>query len=413
MLKIFNAYASLNKSVRNIIAVQFLLNLINVSFINILPLYMKIEGYTESEYAHFASYRYLGVLVLAFFLGMYMKGKKILPLVYMATICVPLFALIILYLVPLHNTNLLITAHLIWGICFTFIHIPVIPFIVRNAPEQEHTQFISLSFITLSGANITASLLVSFFNGLNPELFNERTLLLSIATFSFLSTYFAFKINKNENIPLKNEKRGSIAEYNWKLIMKAVLPTAMFAIGAGFIVPFIGLFFVNVYGMTTAEFSFLCFITAVLVTFMAFLVPKIKEKYGYQKAVPLSQILAIFALLGMATTQYYSHLPIAMFIAAAFYFVRQPLMSLAVPMSMDITMKYVGDKNREMTSGLISAIWSGSAYFSSIAYGVLRSMEITYVNIFYITAGMYVFAVIFYKLLLNDYYKREKAGLIA
>ena len=122
--------------------------------------------------------------------------------------------------------------------------------------------------------------------------------------------------------------------------------------------------------------------------------------------------MAIIALIIMATTQYYNDLSIAVYIAAFFYLLRQPLMSTAVPMTSEITMKYVGEGNREIVSGLTSAIWSGSAYFSAVGFGILRHLNVEYVNIFLITAVMYIIGVFWYTLLIRDYNKREKSGLI-
>ncbi len=182
--------------------------------------------------------------------------------------------------------------------------------------------------------------------------------------------------------------------------------------GIWFIVPFMGLFFVNVHHLKTSTFSFLNFLTAVLVTIVAMYVPTIKRIFGYQKAIPRTQSLAIIALIIMATTEYYNDLSISIFIAGLFFLLRQPLMSMAVPMTLEITMKYVGEKNREIVSGLTSAIWSGAACISAILFGIFRHLDISYVNIFYITAGLYSLAVILYKMLLRDYNKRLKAGLI-
>ncbi len=191
------------------------------------------------------------------------------------------------------------------------------------------------------------------------------------------------------------------------------MPTTIIAIGAGFTIPFMSLFFSNVHGMSTSRFSFLNFLMAILVTITAIYIPKIKNQFGYQKAIPTTQSFGIIALIAMATTQYYSDLSIAIYIAAGFYLVRQPLMSTAVPMTSEVTMKYVGERNREMVSGLTSAIWSGSAYFSAVGFGILRHLDVAYVNIFWITAGLYCIGVFWYTILLHDYDKRLKKGLIS
>lgn len=412
MLTTLRQYTSINKTLLNLVAVEFFVQLVNVLFIAILPLYMKTEGYSDAEYAHFTSYRYFGMLALALFLGMYIKGRKILPMIYIATFCVPLFALLIIIGVHIHSTPLLLISHLLWGTAYTFIQIPILPYIMRNAPKEQQTRAITFNFATWSLATIIGSLLVAVFNGINPEIFTERNLLFVISFLSFAGVYFAMKMDKNEHVPIITEKRSNLKKYDWVIIMKALVPTAIIATGAGFTIPFMSLFFSNVHNMSTATFSTLNMLTAITVTIVAIYIPRLKDKYGYHKTIPTTQSFAIVALIIMATTQYYSQYSFAVTIAAIFYLCRQPLMSAAVPMTSEITMKYVGENNREMVSALTSAIWSGTAYFSAVGFGILRHLDVEYVNIFWITSGMYSIGVVLYVMLIKDYHVREKAGLI-
>ena len=412
MLRTIKDYLQLDKSFHNLIVVELFVQIINVTFITVLPLYMKAEHFSDAQYAHFTSYRYLGMLALALFLGMYIKGRKILPMFYIAAIGVPLFALLILTGVHIHSTSLILISHLLWGTAYTFIQIPILPYIIRNAPKHHQTLAITLNFATWSIASIIGSLLIAVFNGINKTIFSEQNLLFAISAMGFVGVYFVMRINKTEHVPVINEKRSNLREYDWKIIMRALIPTTIIAIGAGFTIPFMSLFFANVHGMSTSTFSFLNFTTAVLVTMVAIFVPKIKNRWGYMKAVTRTQFTAIFCLIIMATTQYYNTLTISVYVAALFYLLRQPLMSTAVPMTSEITMRYVGERNREMVSGLTSAIWSGSAYFSAVGFGLLRHLEVAYVNIFLITAVMYMVGVFLYSLLIKDYNRKELAGLI-
>jgi MFS family permease len=412
MLTVIKEYTKLERSILNIIVVEFFVQMVNVTFMAILPLYMKVEGYSDAEYAHFTSYRYLGMLALALALGIFIKGRKILPMFYVAAIGVPLFGLLILVGVHIHSTFLLLISHLLWGTAYTFIQIPILPYILRNVPVHQHTSAITLNFATWSIASILCFLFIGVFSTIDPVLFNEKHLLFGIVLLSFSGLYFIMKVKKEEHVPPLTEKRINIRGYDWEIIFKALIPTAIIAFGAGFTIPFISLFFSNVHGMTTAEFSYMSFTASFIVAYAALWVPKIKEGIGYKRAVPLTQSLAIMALIVMATTQYYNQLSIAFIIAIVFYLLRQPLMNIAAPMTSDITMKYVGEANREMTSGLTSAIWSGSTFFSAVIFGILRHLNVAYVNIFLITAALYSIGVVWYMILIRDYDKREKAGLI-
>src|SRR4051812_17204697 len=412
MLTKLKEFTQLDKSIINLTIVEFFVQLINVSFIAILPLYMKAEHFSDAQYAHFTSYRYLGMLALALFVGMYIKGRKILPLFYIAAAGVPLFAVLIIIGVHTHSTGLLLLSHLLWGTAYTFIQIPILPYILRNAPKEQHTLAITLNFATWSIASIVGGLFIAIFNGIDKNLFSERNLLFAIATIGFAAVYFILQVSKKEHIPPTNSKTATLKDYDWKIISRALIPTIIIAIGAGFTIPFMSLFFSNVHHMSTSAFSFLNFFTAVLVTISAVYVPSIKSKFGYLKAIPTTQSFAICALIVMATTQYYADLSIAVSIASVFYVLRQPFMSAAVPMTSEVTMKYVGERNREMVSALTSSIWSGSAYFSAIGFGILRHLQVDYVNIFLITAVTYIVGVTMYYYLLVDYYKREKLGLV-
>ncbi|HET6226481.1 MAG TPA: MFS transporter [Bacteroidia bacterium] len=412
MLTKLKEFRILDKSIINLTIVEFFVQLINVSFVAILPLYMKAEHFSDAQYAHFTSYRYLGMLALALFVGMYIKGRRILPLFYIAAAGVPFFAFLIIIGVHIHSTGLLLMAHLLWGTAYTFIQIPILPYILRNAPKEQHTLAITLNFATWSIASIISGLFIGIFNRLDKNLFTERNLLLAIAVAGFSAVYFILKISKKEYIPASASKTGNLKDYDWKIISRALIPTTIIAIGAGFTVPFMSLFFSNVHHMSTSSFSFLNFFTAVLVTIAAVYVPSIKSRFGYLKAIPTTQSFAICALVLMATTQYYADLPIAIIIASIFFVLRQPFMSAAVPMTSEVTMKYVGERNREMVSALTSSIWSGSAYFSAIGFGILRHLNVNYVNIFLITAVTYVVGVTMYYFLLVDFYKREKLGLV-
>lgn len=369
---------------------------------------MQKEGYSDSEYAHFTSYRYFGMLALAVFLGMFIKGRKILPLFYIAAVGVPLFACLILLGVKLHLTWLIFSAHLLWGTAYTFIQIPVLPYILRNTPFEQHTLAITLNYVTWSIASITSSLLIAVLNKANPLLFSEENLLFAISLSGFISVAFVMMMKKAEIVPALIEKRTNLKEYDWKILSKALIPTLIIAVGAGFTIHFISLFFSIVHGLSTADFSFINFTASVLVTISALFVPKIKKRYGYLKAVPTTQSLAIIALVLMCTTQYYNTYSIAVYVAVIFFLLRQPLMNTAAPMTSEITMKYVGEKNQEMASALTSAIWSGSAYFSAVIFGILRHLQIAYVNIFLITAVLYTIGVIWYYLLIKEFERKGK-----
>jgi hypothetical protein len=153
-------------------------------------------------------------------------------------------------------------------------------------------------------------------------------------------------------------------------------------------------------------------VAAILVAYGAMLVPKIKREIGYKIAIPGTQSLAVISLVALATTQFYSQYSIALYIAIGCYLLRQPLMNMAGPMTSEIVLTYVGKKNREITSALTSAIWSGSWVISGYMVKVMFGLGYSFVNVFLITSALYAFGVFMYYVLILDYIKRENKGLI-
>jgi predicted MFS family arabinose efflux permease len=296
---------------------------------------------------------------------------------------------------------------------FTFIQTPVLPYILRNCRKRNQTSAIALSYSTYSFGGIISGIIVYILYELNPVIFSERNLLLSLSLLSFVGVYFLLKVRSSESIPkLEGIKKLSLKDYDWPTITKALIPTLIIAVGAGLTIPFIGIFFFNVHHVSTGSFSLLNGIASVLVAVSAMLVPFVKKTIGYKIAIPTTQGFAVLALILLATTQFYAHLSIALYIAVLCFMLRQPLMNMAGPMTSELVMHYTGKKNQEMVSALTAAIWSGSWFISSLIFKLLRSSEWSYVNIFLITAFLYGIGVFWYYYLILDYNKKQKSGLI-
>src|ERR1041384_673132 len=103
-------YRRIELSVRNAIAAEFFIQMVNATFMNILPLYMTRTGYSDREIALFITLRFIGVFVLALPLGKLIKGKRIMPFFYISSICVPPFGLLIVLAIALKMTALTVVS---------------------------------------------------------------------------------------------------------------------------------------------------------------------------------------------------------------------------------------------------------------------------------------------------------------
>lgn len=411
--KLFRDYALIPRSILLVILAEFFIQFVNASFMNLQPLYMKAEGYADADIASIISWRFAGVLLFALPLGIWIKGRPVRHLFYASAIGVPLFGLLIIYCTHMRYHFGLNVVQFLWGVSFTFIQIPILPFILRNCPLLHQTPAIALSYSTWSFAGICSAVLVWILNSVNPELFSERNMLIGVCVTAFIGILCvrSAKLDEKTNREVHEDMH---ANYDWSLIAKALIPALVIATGAGLTIPFINLFFARVHHLSTNIISFWNFVAALLVAFSALLVPKIKQGIGYRAAITTTQSLAVLSLIIMATTEWYVGIPAAVIIAVSSYILRQPLMNVAGPMTSEVAMNYVGKKNQEITSALISAIWSGSWFISTrFIFATLRDSGWAYVNIFLITAALYAVGVVLYALLVRSYHRRQLSGDIA
>jgi MFS family permease len=409
-------YKKLELPVKNVIASEFFIQLVNATFMNILPLYMTRKGFSDEEIALFITFRFLGVFILALPLGKFIKKKKLMPLFFLSNIFVPLFGIGIVVSIALRLKYLTLIALILWGASFTFMQVPISPFILRNAQKHNQTSAIALSYSTWSFAGILSGLVIVILDAIAPNFFDEQFILLLFSILGFGGLIFLRRIkNFNEHtdenfvpkiLPHTTNKKDKL------LLLRALVPTLIIATGAGLTIPFISLFFDQVHHLDKGDFSALSAIAAVLVAYCAMLVPKVKQTIGYKIAIPTTQTLAVISLVALATTQFYAENPVAVIIAAVCYLLRQPLMNMAGPMTTELVLNYVGKKNREITSALTSAIWSGSWVLSGLMVKILFAHHFEFVNIFLITAILYAFGVAMYYFLILDYNKREEQGRI-
>lgn len=407
MREILSQFRLVGKPTLSLIGAEFFLQLLNASFYLILLIYMDKQGYPDHEAAHFISYRFLGVLLTAVPFGLWIKGLRLRPFFITASIATPILSWFVLYFVEQRNEDMISLMLFLWGISFNFFQVGVLPYIIRQVDEKYQTQAITLNFATWSLSAITTGLTIFVLRSINPDVFNEYLVLQIFIVLSFIGVFFAFGITKSETPGLSTD-RFNLRKYDWLPIIKALVPTFIIAMGAGLTIPFVSLFFYNIHGLDSEQFSLVGAIANCVVFSVAFFIPSIKNRFGYRTAVPFTQGTAVVMLVLLASTEWYSSLSFALYLAVFFFVARQPLMNMAQPMTSEIVMNYVGERNREIMSALTSAIWSGSWFASSIMFKMLRENGISYASVFLITAGLYAIAVVWYYFLILDYERQRK-----
>ena len=414
--KIFLSYYNLPKNILLVILLEFTLSLIHVAFILVLNIFLRKQGFSDPSIASLNSLRFIGALVFAIPLGIYIKGKKLKPFFIFAALIVPLTSILIIESVFYNLLSLIQLGFLLWGIGVMLMRVCSLPFIIRITTSENSTEALSLSASTWAMATMLSGIIISGLDWLSildigpyTLIFNERVILWIITIIGSSAIYFALKID--EVTPLNKAKKEIFSirkSYDWNMIFKAISPLVLIAIGAGLTIPFVNLFFNSIFGLSSSQYSLLGSFTALLVFIFSLLVPSLRKKYGYWMTIVVVQSLAILCLILMAMMELYAEFSFAFTIAIIAYILRQPLMHMAHPASNELMMNYVGKKNQELISAISSSLWSASWFFSAKLFEWLRLFNYRYYEIFLITAFLYIIGVIMFAYLIREYELKNK-----
>ncbi len=404
---VLSRYAKLHRNIKNAIAAQFAVQGMNSAFFLLLNYYMTEVGYTDYAIADVLSYRFLAVFLLAFPLGLYIKGRRLLPFFWVSVIGVSIFSHLLILAIDSQLSIAWVNAGaMLWGCFYVFIQISILPYILLNAPREQHSEAISLSFLSLGGTIFVTGLLYS----ISAQVFtwvDEKFTLQLAATLTLSGIYFLSKIKGQENpsepIPFSKVRHS----YDWGVILKAIVPSFLIAIGAGFTIPVINLFFYHVHGVPSEVFSIFGSATWALVIVVMLLMPSIRRRFGYRVAITLFQSCSVLALFGLAATEWMKPWSGAVWLAGLFYVLRQPLMSAASPMASELVMYFVGERNQEIIAALNASVWSGSWFVSTWLFSLLRQADWPYSNIFLFTVVLYIAGISWYAYLIRIYERRQ------
>jgi MFS family permease len=406
--EIFTGFRKVEKHIISLIVAVFFIQLVDAAFFMLFNYYLRDLGYNDGEIATITAFRYIAIMVLAFPLGVYIKGRRLIPFFRISSIALPLVSFTVIFAVEYKFQAGIMVGMILYGVLRLMLQVCAMPFIVLNARKETHSEAISLYFQTFSISVFASGLINYLLASIAPEIFTEKVMLQIFALTALLGSFFVFSIKIKEPVSEKVRLQNVFKSYDWGLIMNALIPTILIAVGAGFTIPFINLFFQSVHGVDSRAFSIIGSLSFILVAMMLLFIPFIQRHYGYRTAIVTFQGLAIMALFVMASTEWYRQFSFAFPIAVTAYLLRQPLMNVAGPSTSELSLNYVGERNQEILSALQAAVWSGSWFISSLLFGWMRNLEISYVNIFMITVLLYIVATVWYLRLISAYEKMNK-----
>ncbi len=407
-------YRLLPKCVLLFAAGQFLINLTNSAQFLLLNLFLKDRGLEDPAIAALTSHRFLATFFFALPAGLWLRGKPLRKPLVISAVLFSFTALAALETVQYGHLTAAPACFLAMGFASLVLNVASLPMMMRLAPPHQSSEALSLLFATWGAASICGGVLssalqsIGHFDAGNLHLvFNEHSTLLILTIAGFGAPFLYARLPD----PVLAEKSTRhwlhVHRADFPILLRVLVPSLCIATGAGLSIQFLNLFFSNVYHLDSAKYSMFGSVSYVLMFFTGLIVPEVRRRLGWRGAILGVQSAAVVLLALMGLTELWKGAAWALPVALACFILRQPLMNMAGPSTSELSMSYVGERNRELMSACNGAIWSGAWWLAARVFELLRSHHLPYWQVFLTTAVLYLIGTFSYSGLIRVVERRE------
>jgi MFS family permease len=169
---------------------------------------------------------------------------------------------------------------------------------------------------------------------------------------------------------LRREERSVFTPFKYfgahkSLLTKLILPTLIISIGAGFIMPFMNVFYRNDYNQSDAAIGTLFAWGSLAMGIGLMIAPPLADRMGKIQLVVLTQGLSIPFLFMMGFSPIFA-------MSAFAYFIRLTLMNMTMPVYQTFVMEHVEPSARATVASLVSMANSFGWAFSPMISGYFQ-----------------------------------------
>jgi MFS family permease len=291
-----------------------------------------------------------------------------------------------------------VSMNVLSGLGQSLIGVTGAPFMVENSGEEERSYLFSFSF----GLQTTAGFMGNWLGGRLPTWAGSMLDVSATSTTAYAWALFLVSlINGLALIPLlalrrqehEGQARPLMAPFQYarehpRMLGKLIGPMLVTALGAGLLMPFVNVFYRQVYRQSDATIGTLFAIGSLAMGLGLLSAPPIADRFGKMQFVVLSQALSIPFLFTMGFAPWFQ-------LSAFAYLVRLALMNMSNPIYQAFVMEHVEPEARATVASMTSMSWNFGWAFSPQVSGWLQ-VQYGFWPLFVGTGTSYTIAILMY-----------------
>jgi len=326
-------------------------------FMLLFNLYLKELGFAEGSIGSIISATTLGTVIMAIPSSILLRRFPIKPIL---LITAPI--VVISYAIQVTATpyQTILTSGFFAGTAAVFGRVAAAPFFMRNSTPKERPFLFSMQFALILFAGIIGNILA----GVLPEMIQKESMLpyltyrYTLLVFSGLVLVSVVPILMIKQKPPVRPQRMKI--HSGRMIAKLFLPNLIVGIGAGLSIPFLNLYFKDIFNSPAYMIGIFYSMQQFLMITGLLAAPLAAERIGKIRTIVVSQLISIPFLVILGTTHLLALAVLAFLIRAAF-------MNMAQPLYTNFAMEKVHHEDQPLTNAFLTiaftAGWGVSANF--------------------------------------------------
>jgi len=371
---------------------SFFINFLFAVYMLIFNLYLRELGFSESVIGRILSSMAIGSTLAAIPCAILIARYPIKRMLLLTTaLLAAAFFLMITATIPV----LVMIGGFLMGSLISFSRVASAPLFMRNTSSEERTYVFSLNSANWMFAAIAGSYLGGYaqkWYALNfqPGAESYRFVLLGATVVALLALVPYGMIRAKP--PAKDERKLVINRQSFKekggLLFKLSLPFFLLGTGAGLIIPFLNLYFRDVFEMSTDRIGVYYAAAQVTMIIGTMAAPVLVRRYGMVRTLVFTELASIPFMLFMAFSGNVS-LVIVSFLC------RGALMNMGQPIGTNFAMEMVTEEVHALVNSLTMIAWTSSWAVSTQLGGWVIEHH-GYTPSFLITIGFYMASAFLY-----------------